>query len=136
MAANVQAVFALSPEVKIGRLAASATTTDKSGDTTTNIISLVTGDTAGTKVTWVKAKFEGTSTAGILLVFLTDTGNADNYLFAETTYTAITSSTTVATEEAIIYFNDLQLKSGQQLKVGVTTANTAVAFTVGIGEFD
>jgi len=136
MAANTLAVFALSPEVRIGRLAAAATTTDKSGDTTTNILPLVTGDTAGTKVTWVKAKFEGTSTAGILLIFLTDTGDADNYLYAEQTYTAITSSSTVATAEAILYFNDLQLKSGQKLKVAVTTANTAVAFTAGIGELD
>lgn len=136
MAANTNPIFALSPEVRVGRLAAAATTTDKSGDTTTNILTLVTGDTAGTKVTWVKAKFEGTSTAGILLVFVTDTADADNYLFAETTYSAITSSATVATAEATISFNDLQLKSGQKLKVAVTTANTAVTFTAGIGEFD
>jgi hypothetical protein len=69
-------------------------------------------------------------------VWVTDTGDADNYLYAETTYSAITSSSTVATAEAKIFFNDLQLKSGQKLKVGVTTANTACTFTAGIGEFD
>ncbi len=135
MAAGTSPIFAQVPEVRTARLAASATTTDKSGDTTTNITTLVTGDTDGTKVTWVKFKFEGTSTAGIAMIFLTDTADADNYLYAETTYSAITSSTTVATAEATFTFNDLQLKSGQKLKVAVTTANTAVTITAGIGDF-
>lgn len=134
MAANTSPVFALTPQVWTGRI--TATTTDKTGDTTTNIITLGTGDTAGTKVTWVKFKFEGTSTAGTALIWVTDTGDADNYLYAETTYTAITSSTTVATAEATFTFNDLQLKSGQKLKVGATTVNTSIAVTAGIGEFD
>lgn len=99
-------------------------------------MTLGTGDTAGTKVTWVKFKFEGTSTAGTALIWLTDTADADNYLFAETTYAAVTSSSTEATEEAIFYFNDLQLKSGQKLKVGATTVNSEIAVTAGIGEFD
>jgi hypothetical protein len=132
--ANFNPVFSLTPEVRVARI--TATTTDKTGDTTANIVDLVTGDTAGTKVTWVKFKFEGTSTAGIALIFLTDTGDADNYLYAETTYSAITSSATVATAEATFLFNDLQLKSGQKLKVAATTVNTSIAVTAGIGEFD
>jgi hypothetical protein len=134
MPANNNPVFALTPEVKVGRI--TTATTDKTGDTTANIVDLVTGDTAGTKVTWVKFKFEGTSTAGIALIFLTDTGDADNYLYAETTYSAITSSATVGTAEATFIFNDLQLKSGQKLKVAATTVNTSIAVTAGIGEFD
>jgi len=134
MAANTSPVFALTPQVWAVRV--TATTTDKTGDTTTNIVTLGTGDTAGTKVTWVKFKFEGTSTAGIALIWVTDTADADNYLYAETTYSAITSSTTVATAEATFTFNDLQLKSGQKLKVGITTATTSCVVTAGIGEFD
>jgi hypothetical protein len=132
--ANFNPVFSLTPEVRVARI--TATTTDKTGDTTANIVTLVTGDTAGTKVTWVKFKFEGTSTAGTALIFLTDTGDADNYLYAEQTYTAITSSATVASAETTFFFNDLQLKSGQKLKVAATTVNTNIAVTAGIGEFD
>jgi len=131
---NFNPVFSLTPEVRVARI--TGTTTDKTGDTTANIVDLVTGDTAGTKVTWVKFKFEGTSTAGIALIFLTDTGDADNYLYAETTYSAITSSATVSSAEATFVFNDLQLKSGQKLKVAATTVNTSIAVTAGIGEFD
>jgi hypothetical protein len=134
MPANNNPVFALTPEVKVARV--SATTTDKTGDTTTNIVDLVTGDTAGTKVTWVKFKSEGNSTAGTALIFLTDPSNADNYLYAEQTYSAITSSATVASAETTFFFNDLQLKSGQKLKVACTTATTAWSVTAGIGEFD
>jgi cytochrome c biogenesis factor len=132
--ANFNPVFSLTPEVRVARI--TATTTDKTGDTTTNIVDLVTGDTAGTKVTWIKFKSEGNSTAGTALIWLTDTGDADNYLYAEQTYSAITSSATVASAETTFFFNDLQLKSGQKLKVGCTTATTSWAVTAGIGEFD
>lgn len=134
MAANTNPIFALTPEVKTVRV--TATTTDKTGDTTTNIVTLLTGDTAGTKITWIRFKFEGTSTAGIALIWLTDSADADNYLYAEATYSAITSSATVATAESNFFFNDLQLKSGQKIKVGITTATTSCVVTAGIGEFD
>jgi len=42
----------------------------------------------------------------------------------------------VASAEAIFYFNDLQLKSGQKLKVGITTATSSCVVTAGIGEFN
>jgi len=134
MAANTNPVFALTPEVWVNRI--TATTTDKTGDTTTNIKTLGTADTDGTKITWVKFKFEGTSTAGTALIWVTDTADADNYFYAEQTFTAITSSATVASAETTFYFNDLQLKSGQKLKVGATTVNTSIVVTAGIGEFN
>lgn len=87
-------------------------------------------------MTWVKFKFEGTSTAGTALIWLTDTADADNYLYDEKTFTAITSSATVAAAEVTFIFSDLQLKSGQKLKVGATTVNTSIVVTAGIGEFN
>lgn len=134
MAANTNPVFALTPEVWVNRI--TATTTDKTGDTTTNIKTLGTADTDGTKITWIKFKFEGNTTAGIALIWLTDTADADNYLYAEQTYTAITSSTTVASAETTFVFNDLQLKSGQKIKVGITTAGSSCVVTAGLGEFN
>jgi len=132
MAQNTLAVFALKPETKVARI--TAATTDKTGDTTTNIVTLLTGATDGTKVTWVKFKFEGTSTAGIALIWVTDTADADNYFLDGQAYSAITTSDTVETAETIFYFNDLQLKSGQKLKVGITTATSSCVVTASIGD--
>ena len=134
MAANFQPVFALKPETKVNCIITAATT-DKSGATTTNIKDLLTAATDGTKVTWIKFKHVGTSTAGIFLIWITDTAGSNPTLFYEQTYTAITSSTTVSTAEATIVFNDLQLKSGQKIQVAATTANTNIHVTASIGDF-
>jgi hypothetical protein len=134
MAANTNPIFALIPETKVNCIITAATT-DKSGATATNIKDLVTAATDGTKVTWIKFKHVGNSTAGIFLIWITDTSGNNLTLFYEQTYTAITSSTTVATAEGTIIFNDLQLKSGQKIKVASTTATTNIHVTASIGDF-
>jgi hypothetical protein len=133
MAANFKPVFALTPETRLATI--TATTTDKSGATTTNIVDLVTASTDGTKVTQIKYKHVGNSSAGILLVWVTDTSGANPRLLAESTYSAITSSTTVATAEGTLTFNDLQLKSGQKIQVGATVTTTNIHVTAQIGNF-
>lgn len=134
MAANTSPIFALKPETKVN-VKVTATTTDKSGATTTNIKDLVTGAVDGTKVTWIKFKHEGNSTAGIFLIWITDTAGANPTLFYEQTYTAITSSSTVTTAEGTITFNDLQLKSGQKIQVGATVVTSTIHVTASIGDF-
>jgi hypothetical protein len=134
MAANTSPIFSLKPETK-ANVKVTATTTDKSGATTTNIKDLVTGSTDGTKVTWIKFKHEGNSTAGIFLIWITDTAGANPTLFYEQTYTTISSSTTVTTAEGTITFNDLQLKSGQKIQVGATVVTSTIHVTASIGDF-
>lgn len=133
MPANTSPIFALSPETKLGKI--TATTTDKSGATTTNLIDLVTGATNGTKVTQVKYKHSGNSTAGIFMLFITDTSGANHRLHAESSFTTITSGTTTATAEGTLYFRDLQLKSGQKLVCGATVVTSDIHVTVSIGDF-
>ena len=133
MAANTKPIFALSPETRLAAI--TGTTTDKSGATTANIVDLVTASTDGTKVTQIKYKHVGNSTAGIFLVWVTDTAGANPRLLSESTYAAITSSATVATAEGTLIFNDLQLKSGQKIQVGATTATTNIHVTAQIGNF-
>jgi hypothetical protein len=133
MPANTKPIFALSPETRLAAI--TGTTTDKSGATTANIVDLVTATTDGTKVTQIKYKHVGNSTAGIFLVWVTDTSGANPRLLAESTYAAITSSATVATAEGTLIFNDLQLKSGQKIQVGATTATTNIHVTAQIGNF-
>ena len=134
MAANTLAVFSLKPDTKVNVII-TATTTDKSGATPANIKDLFTASTDGTKVTWIRFKHVGTSAAGIALVWITDTAGANPTLYGETTYSAITSSITVATAEANFYFNDLQLKSGQKIQVGATVVSSNIYVTSGIGDF-
>lgn len=133
MAANTKPIFALSPETRLAAI--TGTTTDKSGATTANIVDLVTASTDGTKVTQIKYKHVGNSTAGIFLVWVTDTAGANPRLLSESTYAAITSSATVATAEGTLIFNDLQLKSGQKIQIGATTATTNIHVTAQIGNF-
>ena len=133
MAQNTRPVFALTPETTLAVI--TAATTDKSGATTTNIVDLVTAAADGTKITQIKFKHVGTSTAGIFLVWVTDTSGNNPRLLSEAVYAAITSSNTVATAEATLFYADLQLKSGQKIRVGSTTANTNIHVTAQIGNF-
>ena len=133
MPANTKPIFALSPETTRANI--TGTTTDKSGATTANIVDLVTASTDGTKVTQIVYKHVGNSTAGILLVWVTDTAGANPRLLAESTFAAVTSSATVATAGGTLIFNDLQLKSGQKIQVGATTATTNIHVTASIGNF-
>jgi hypothetical protein len=133
MPANTTPIFALSPETKLATI--TATTTDKSGATTTNIIDLLTATTNGTKVTQIKFKSTGNSGAGLGLVWVTDTAGANPRLLAEGAIAAVTSSTTVATAEVILFFRDLQLKSGQKIQVGATVVTTDIHVTASIGDF-
>jgi len=133
MSANTKPVFALTPEQV--RTVITATTTDKSGATATNIVDLLTASGDGTKVTQIKYKHVGNSSAGIFLVWITDTAGANPRLYAESTFTAITSSTTVATAEGTLIFNDLQLKAGQKIQVGATVVTSNIHVTASIGNF-
>jgi len=133
MSANTTPIFTLVPYTP--GVVITGTTTDKSGATTTNIKTLYTATTNGIKVTRVNFKFSGTSTAGTALIWITDTDGITIFLAYELVYSAITSSTTVATAEANFIFNDLQLKSGQKLLVGATTVNTNIHVTASIGDF-
>jgi hypothetical protein len=133
MAQNTNPVFALKPETKIAKI--TAATTDKSGATATNIKDLVTAATDGTKVTQIKFKHEGSSTAGNVLVWVTDTAGANPTLLAEQGYTAITTTTSTVTAEVTLIFNDLQLKAGQKIQVAATVVTSNIHVTASIGDF-
>lgn len=133
MAANIAPIFALKPETKLALI--TAATTDKSGATPANMVDLVTAATDGTKITWIKFKHAGNSTAGLYLIWITDTSGANPRLYAELTIAAVTSSASVATNENVVFTPDLQLKSGQKIVVGATTATSNIHVTASIGDF-
>jgi hypothetical protein len=133
MPANTTPIFALTPQLDWARI--TGTTTDKSGLTTANLVTLVSATTFGTKVTQIGFKFVGTSTAGTLLIFISDTDGTTLRLFDEILITAVTSSTTALSARQVNFYSDLQLKSGQRILVGATTVNTPIDVFAQIGDF-
>ena len=133
MAANFNPIFALVPQVPAQTI--TATTTDKSGATNTNIKILYTAATNGTKITQIGFKCVGNSSAGLLLIWITDTSGANPILFDEIAISAVTSSTTVSTARLVNTYSDLQLKSGQQIWVGATVVTTNIYAFAQIGDF-
>lgn len=133
MAANTSPVFALTPQMP--GVTISATTTDKSAATTTNIKTLYTAQTNGTKISQIGYKCVGNSSAGIFLIWLTDTSGANPFLFDEILIGAVTSSSTVATAKVVNSYTDLELKSGQQIWVAATVVTTSIFGFAQIGDF-
>ena len=112
--------------MQLAQVVITAVTTDKTGATTANIKTLFTATTDGTKVTQIGYKFQGTSVAGLFFIWITETDGTTIHLFDEITIAAATSSTTVATSRVANSYSDLQLKSGQVIKVGFTTISGAI----------
>lgn len=133
MGANTSPIFALTPNLAFQSI--TGTTTDKTGGTTTNLKTLLTAGTNGCKVTQIGYKVEGTSTAGLLLIFVTDTSGTNPKLFDEISIAAVTSSTTVATNRTFTAYNDLQLAAGQKILVGATTLSANVIAFAQYGDF-
>ena len=133
MAANTSPLFALVPQMPAVTIV--NTTSDKTGATTTYIKTLYTAATNGTKVTQIGFKCVGNSSAGLLLVWITDTAGANPFLFEEIPISAVTSSGTVATNKMVYTYSDLQLKAGQQIWVAATTVTTNIYAFAQIGDF-
>jgi hypothetical protein len=128
MPANTSPIFALSPELAIATV--TDATTDRTGATMTNTVTLLTAATNGTKITQIGAKVAGTNASTLVLIFVSDSSGANFKLFDEIALSAITASTTVTSQRAVTAYSDLQLKTGQVVKVGTT-----VAIAVGVNIF-
>lgn len=122
MPANTSPIFALTPELAIATV--TAATTDRTGATMTNTVTLLTAATNGTKITQIGAKVAGTNTATLVLIFVSDSSGANFKLYDEIGLNAVTASTTTTSQRAVTAYSDLQLKTGQVVKVGITVAVT------------
>lgn len=133
MAANTTPIFPLKPYVAIATI--TGTTTDKSGATTTNLKTLYTATTDGTKVSQIGFKATGNSTQGSFLIFITDTDGTTIIPYDEILYSTITSSATVASARGVNSYSDLVLKSGQKIIVGATVVTTNIAAWAQTGDY-
>ena len=121
--ANTNPIFALTPETAL--VTVTGATTDRTGATTTNLVTLLTAQASGTKVTQIGAKAAGTNDGTLILIFITDTSGANPKLFDEITLNAVTPTTLITSQRAVTTYADLQLKAGQMIKVGMTVAIAA-----------
>jgi hypothetical protein len=128
MPANVTPIFPLTPIYRHAVI--TALTTDRTGATTTNLVTLITGSVDGTKITQIGVKHQGTSVAGSILVFIDPGGGQGLELFDELQVSAVTAADTTPSFRTVNLYNDLQIPSGSLIRVGMTTISGTVAATV------
>ena len=133
MPANVTPIFPLSPIYK--HAVVTGTTTARSGATTANLVTLITGATNGTKITQIGVKYQDTNIAGSILIFITDTSGANLELFDEIAVTAVTVSVSTPSFRSVNLYNDLQIASGQIVRVGMTAGTAACTVFCMAGDY-
>jgi hypothetical protein len=108
--------FAVTP--RIG--AVSIATADSSYTSPSNVGTLITGASTGTRIAEIVVKCAATSAAAIVRIFLYD-GSSTYWLFDEVTVAAATGSSTVAQNRVSTTYNNLILPSASW-SVRVTTS--------------
>ena len=105
--------------------AANIATADTSRTSPTNVGTVFTAGSSGSRIDEVNIVATGTTTAGVVRLWIY-TGST-YYLLSETIVTAITPSTTLAVFSSTSTFNNLMLPSGHSLRA---TTNNSESFNV------
>jgi hypothetical protein len=130
MAANNNPIFTLTPRVGRAKISTANTNLDGTGTLGT----VLAAGTNGTTVELVRVKAQGTTTAGMVRIFLGDGTNT--YLVKEISVTAITQSGTVQTFEAEWTPTNgfFVIPSGWTLYASTNNAETFIVHSMG-GDF-
>lgn len=116
-------VFAVTP--RIG--AVSLATADSSYTAPTNVGTVLTGVTAGTRVNEVVIKSAATSAAAVVRLFLYD--GTTYWLFDEIVIAAVTGSSTAANNRARVTYDNLVLPSSSWSLRATTSVSQATHVT-------
>lgn len=100
-------------------------TADTSRTAPTNVGTVFTAGSSGSRVDEVNISATGTTTVGVVRLFIYD--GTTYYLLQEILVSAITPSTTLAVFSYNVTFNNLMLPSGFSLRA---TTNNAESFSV------
>lgn len=122
----VNPVFAATP--RIGSV--SIATADSSYTAPTNVGTLITGASTGTKISEIVVKCAATSTLGIVRVFLYD--GSTYWLFDEIGVAAATGSATVSQTRVSTTYNNLILPSSSW-SIRVTTSISQTTHVTALG---
>lgn len=118
--------FAATP--RIG--AASAATADSSFTSPTNVVTVLTGASTGTKINEVVVKSAATSSAAILRLWLYD--GSTYWLFDEIAIAAVTGSATLAQNRVSTTYSNLVLPSASwSLRASVSVSQTTHVIALG-----
>lgn len=119
-------VFAVTPRVG----AVSIATADSSYTAPTNVGTLITGASTGTRISEIVVKCAATSAAAIVRTFLYD--GSTYWLFDETTIAAATGSATVQQTRVSTVYNNLILPSNTwSLRVTTSVSQTTHVTALG-----
>jgi len=118
-------VFANTPV--IGSAAISTANTNRDG--TGTIGSVLTGSANGTKVNEIRIKATGTTTAGMVRLYIYN--GTTNFLFLEQAIAAVTPSASVKTEEYTLTFDNLVLPATYQLRASTHNAEGFNVLAIG-----
>lgn len=120
MAANTIPIFTDTPNGGMGQVTGANTARDGSGS---NLVTFLTAGADGTRVSKIRVVAAGTTTAGVVRIFVKDGTNTR--LFLEILVTAITPSTTIEVFSAERYFDEpLVLPTGWTMIAGTHNAET------------
>lgn len=113
--------FAATPRCGVGTIS----TADTSRTAPTNVVTIFTAGSNGSRIDEIDINATGTTTSGVVRLFIYD--GSSYFLFQEILVTEITPSTTVSTFASTNTYNNLMLPSGHSLRA---TTNNSESFTV------
>lgn len=118
--------FIATPVIGIGQISAANTNRDGTG----TLVTVLTGATNGTVIEKIEAKATGTTTSGIVRLFIYDGTNTR--LWQEILVSAITPSGTVDTwQGSIVLSNPFVLPANYQIRASTHNAETFNMFVFG-----
>src|ERR1700755_370188 len=130
MAANINAIFPLTPIVGIATLTtATAITTRTNIIGTTGLVQLTATSTNGTRVDSITVKSKATSVASIVFIWIYN--GTTSFLFDEFDVAATTASTTADSFSLSRSYSNLVLPPTYQLYISETVQTDLTAFAFG-----
>jgi len=112
-----------------------AATTDYTGATTTNIVTLLTAGANGAKVFEITVEVPVTSAVAHVQIWVDDAGAGTLRLFDTFAITAITVSTTTAPFRLSRQYDNFILSAGSVVKAGVSVINNPTVVHAQYGDY-
>jgi hypothetical protein len=126
--ASTPSYASAAPRVAVGVISTANTARDGTG--TGPATAIFSAGASGSKVEEIRVKARGTTTAGMVRIYLWDGSGTDAHLHDEVPVSAITPSATVETFEAVLTYDNLVIPTGWSV-----TASTHNAETFGVSVF-
>ena len=126
-------IFTQTPKNKFANI--TATTTDYTGATATNIVTLLTAGENGAKVMEIIVTVPVTSAAGVVQIWVDDAGAGTLRLYDTIPIAAITVSTTVAPYRISKTYDNFVLSANSVVKAGVSVLNNPTVVHAEYGDY-